>query len=200
MNTKEEVINKLIADNDYKSYLEIGVQFGESIKRIAVDVRHGVDPVNLLRNTAYCDAFFAMKSDDFFRDKNGLDEYDIIFVDGLHHADQVLADIVNSIDRLSEGGAIVVHDLLPVDELEQTVPRRSQSWVGDCWKTWYLLLQGNYDMELTSYDFDHGVGVISNIDDDSIDDLFCDFTSLLSDLDLLSYGQDFENYKKLLCQ
>ena len=198
MEHKEELINKLIKDNGYKSFLEIGVQTGYNIHRIECKVKHGVDPAKIFLKDIDIHEFYKMRSDDFFAGSHGLEEYDICFVDGLHHSDQILADIVNCMARLAKGGAIVVHDLLPESELEQRVPRESRSWTGDVWKTWYLLLKHNYKMHFETYHFDHGVGVISDIDTEAMDDLFCDYTSLLEDLKLVSYENDFEEYKQLI--
>jgi hypothetical protein len=165
---------------------------------VAIETRHGVDPVNLLRHPAYCDEFFEMKSDDFFHGSHGLDEYDICFCDGLHHADQTMADIINCACRLSSDGSIVVHDLLPDCELHQEVPRRSQTWTGDVWKCWYVLLKGNYGIKMTTHLFDWGVGVIENISEDSLDNLLCDFTDNLDRIARVSYEKDFEEYKLLI--
>ena len=62
-------------------------------------------------------------------------KYDIIFIDGLHHEDQVDRDIQNSIKHLNENGFIILHDCNPINESHQIVPRISKLWNGDVWKS-----------------------------------------------------------------
>ena len=83
-----QIINNLIKKNNYKSYLEIGVntpaQPGYSHDSIHVEIKHGVDP--------NVETTYKMESDDFF--KNHISQkYDIIFVDGLHLFEQAHRDI-----------------------------------------------------------------------------------------------------------
>jgi hypothetical protein len=54
-----------------------------------------------------------MSSDDFFAQDHGLERYDLIFIDGLHEEDQCLRDLDNSLQRLSEEGFIIAHDVNP---------------------------------------------------------------------------------------
>ena len=194
MNCKEQLINSLIKDGNYKKYLEIGTQYGNSINKVYCEIKHTVDPVMINRPV---DAkFFNMTSDEFFRDLSFDELYDIIFIDGLHHADQVLTDICNSGARIASDGCLVVHDLLPAAEINQKVPRECQVWNGDAWKAFYLLLKGNYDLSLEVHDFDHGVGVI-RFGRNGLDQILCDFSDNLDRLDHVTYKLHFEEYKKL---
>ena len=47
-----------------------------------------------------------MTSDEFF--KNNKDQFDLIFIDGLHHYNQVKKDIINSVEVLKDGGIILM--------------------------------------------------------------------------------------------
>ena len=80
-------------------------------------------------------AIIRATSDDFFTlfpDSR----FDLIFIDGLHHADQVKKDLVNSFRQLNPGGVIVMHDCNPPTEATTCVPRGSQrEWCGDTYKT-----------------------------------------------------------------
>ena len=63
------------------------------------------------------DIDFVGTSDEYFESiKDTEVKYDIIFIDGLHHNEQVLKDVENSLKHLSEGGSIVCHDCLPSEE------------------------------------------------------------------------------------
>lgn len=191
MNTKEQLINQLIKDNGYKKYLEIGVQFGVCIQQVMCPYKVGVDPSNLVRGNVGLDRFHCMTSDEFFKQND--ETFGLIFIDGLHHAEQVLADIVNSAAILDDGGTIVVHDLLPDAELHQEVPRRSRRWMGDVWKAWYIINKGGYDIVTKTHDFDCGVGTLQ-LGREGLDDLLVNYSSMLEDIALINYKDDFEDY------
>ena len=88
-----------------------------------------------------------MTSDEFF--KQNEKRFDLIFIDGLHEANQVFRDVKNSLNYLNENGVILLHDCNPSIEEHQTFPqsldhnkRHLNIWLGDTWKTVtrYLLL------------------------------------------------------------
>ena len=72
-------------------------------------------------------------SDEFF--KQNKNNFDCIFIDGLHTYKQVKNDILNSIKFLNEDGVILVHDCLPANFYQQAVPRCKMLWTGDVWKS-----------------------------------------------------------------
>lgn len=142
-----EVINKLIKDYNCKSYLEIGVQTRACFDRVVCVKRQGVDPNEQGKD------IFTGDSDTFFLEKR---DFDIVFIDGLHHADQVERDIINS------WGAkvIVLHDCNPPTEDVQEVPRATRAWWGDVWRAFVGFRMKYPQVESYCYDFDCGVGVI----------------------------------------
>lgn len=148
------IIQKFIDTHDYKKYLEIGVSEGgsESYRAITCDYKVGVDPVKSEHVT------HVMTSDEYFEKHD--DTFDIIFVDGLHHADQVYRDITNGLKVLNDGGTIVCHDMLPTTENIQRVPREQGTWTGDCWKAWVRLRSEMSDLSMYVVDTDWGCGVI----------------------------------------
>lgn len=153
METKEQIINKLIKDNGYTSYLEIGVQNGKSLKTIECSEKVGVDP------NSHIEGVIKKTSDEFFSKLKR--KFDIIFIDGLHHADQVIKDIVNSMKSLNKGGVIVVHDINPSTEKMCQVPRGdAKEWTGDVYKAFFGLLFNNDSLLAQVYEQDYGVGVI----------------------------------------
>ncbi len=149
-----QIINTLIQKNNYKRYLEIGVntpaQPGFSHNSINVEVKHGVDP--------NVDTTFRMPSDDFFATNK--DTYDIVFVDGLHIFEQAHRDIENSLKILSEGGTIVVHDCNPVREITQRPVRASSVWHGDVWKAILKLRMERSDITIYTINADEGCAII----------------------------------------
>lgn len=154
--TRTDIINTLIRRNNYKSYLEIGVQQGANFYEVQCAEKTGVDNDQLtLKFFPKC---IISSSDDFF--KSNTQKYDVVFIDGLHHGNQVYRDIINSLDILNEGGAIVCHDMLPKDESCQIVPREQVEWNGDCWKAWVRLRSERADLEMYVVDTDYGCGII----------------------------------------
>jgi len=149
-----QIINTLIEKNNYKRYLEIGVntpaQPGYSHESIHVEVKHGVDP--------NVETTFKVPSDDFFA--TNTEKYDIIFVDGLHIFDQAHRDIVNSLKLLNDDGTIVVHDCNPRKEITQRPIRASNVWHGDVWKAILKLRMERTDISVYTIDADEGCTVI----------------------------------------
>lgn len=147
------IINKLIEKYDYKSYLEIGVRNGMTFNKVHIDQKESVDP-NELNST------YKVTSDVFFK-KYPEKSYDIIFIDGLHHTDQVDRDIINSINSLNTNGTIVLHDCNPIKKEHQIVPKQCNIWNGDVWKSIVKFRFKEYDkFKCFVINTDHGLGII----------------------------------------
>jgi hypothetical protein len=153
---RTDIINTLIKKINAQDYLEIGVSSGENFAQVSCTNKTGVDPE--LRSPAT----LHLTSDDFFA--TNTQTYDVIFVDGLHHADQVYRDIVNSLAVLNPGGYIVCHDMNPLKKEHQTIPFRNGHWNGDCWKAFVQLRTERDDLEMCVLDTDEGCAVIRPTD------------------------------------
>lgn len=167
-----QLLNHLIKKHDLNSYLEIGVQNpANNFDKINCDIKIGVDP------ECYGKNIFKMLSDDYFnlvfnsnkplgkdraRTYSMHDKFDLIFIDGLHHSDQVQRDFENSLKCLNDNGFIVIHDCLPVDESTTHVPRDSKVWHGDVYK-FCMRLNTYPDIGFVTYDFDNGCCVVWKI-------------------------------------
>jgi hypothetical protein len=155
-----DIINYLIEKNQLVNYLEIGVFKGENIREVKALHKDGVDPG--AEGYTPPEANYPMTSDDFFKlikDHEDI-KYDIIFIDGLHHSDQVEKDIKNSLNHIVKGGFIVLHDCNPVSYEAQLVPRQTVTWNGDVWKSFVDFKMTHPKMECCVVDTDFGVGVI----------------------------------------
>ena len=119
-----DLINYLINKNNYSNYLEIGCDDDVLFSKINIENKIGVDPVSggNIRKT----------SNDFF--KTNKKNFDIVFIDGLHHYEQVKQDVINSINFLNKNGIILLHDCMPDSMSKQAVPRYKMQWNGDVWK------------------------------------------------------------------
>jgi len=153
--TRSELINLIIKNRGYKKYLEIGVntpaQPGYNWDNAKIELKHGVDP--------NVDTTFKMTSDEFFAEHIDI-KYDLVFVDGLHIFEQAHRDIINSLKWLKEGGAIVVHDCNPVEEITQRRKRASDVWHGDVWKAILKLRIESPDVKIYTVDTDEGCTII----------------------------------------
>lgn len=165
-----DVINFLLKKLDRKTtYLEIGVRNpDDNFNKIEADVKYSVDP-NLEFDTEFID--FKMTSDEFFsrlRDGEILDsepKFDVIFVDGLHLAEQAERDIANAIGFIKDDGFVVVHDCNPPTEFHAREDYgydkspAEQFWNGTTWKAFYKN-RLNPNVSSCCIDSDWGVGVI----------------------------------------
>ncbi len=160
---RTDVINHLIEKHGYKTYLEIGVFNGTNLRNVNAEYKIGVDPEPNWSGEGVTD--YRMDSDSFFLENE--DTFDIIFIDGLHHEEQVTKDIMNALAILNKGGSIVCHDMNPEEEIFQVLPRQSEIWLGDCWKSWvHLRAELEYSMFVVDTDF--GCGIIQEGDPISV--------------------------------
>lgn len=160
------IINKLIDSRGYKNYLEIGISSGNTFREVICETKHGVDPNGGDTSKPDVQSFitYPYTSDDFFESYIE-QKYDIVFIDGLHHCDQVLRDIYNSIKYLNAGGVILLHDTKPYSELMQRNPQPKEVawggiWTGDVWKAVakFRSVETNYTCK--TIDFDLGLSFI----------------------------------------
>lgn len=161
------IIQSLIDKYQYKWYLEIGVREGSCLNEINCERKTGVDPdpASAAPHKYTSDKFFDILSKDYtwlFQGQKTPPKFDIIFIDGLHHADQVEKDILNSLKYLNEGGTIVMHDCLPTTERMQllTTDPTKEEWTGDVWKA-FVKMRIRDDLEMFVVDTDYGCGVIT---------------------------------------
>ena len=156
---RTEIIQKFINHHGYKDYLEIGIDNGQNFKSIYVQNKTSVDPA--MGQYSHANPTYKMTSDEYFEKHKDL-KYDIIFIDGLHHSDQVDRDIENSLNVLNPGGTIIVHDCNPINEEHQVVPRvKPGCWNGDVWKSFVKFNFHNHQKyDCFVVNTDHGCGII----------------------------------------
>jgi len=152
-----DIIRYLIEKRGYRSYLEIGVLGNETFNSLpTLDIKHSVDPNG--------QATYNMTSDEFFL-SHCSQNYDIIFIDGLHLAEQVTKDIENSLTHLNDGGIIVIHDCLPEFEWQQLrVGINGKPWTGDVWKAFanFIHTKHGNGIRMMTVDTDYGCGLIAH--------------------------------------
>ncbi len=148
-----ELINTLIERNRFQNYLEIGCAKNRTFNQVQAANKVGVDPISggTVRKTS--DEFFAQSKETF----------DVIFIDGLHHWEQVLRDVENGLAALSPKGVMILHDCLPTKEVHQLrePSPQSRAWTGDVWKA-VVELRGWPHIDVAVLNSDWGLGVILN--------------------------------------
>ena len=152
------LVNRLVADNPGGDYLEIGCASNLLFDAVMAARKVGVDP--------QAGGTHRMTSDAYFRDHPEA-RFDVVFIDGLHHYDQVHRDVVNALKATRPGGWIGLHDMLPRDWIEEHVPQISTSrWTGDGWKVAFELI-ASPDVDFRLLAIDHGVGVVRVLKEDA---------------------------------
>ncbi len=153
--THTELLNALIEKYNLKSYLEIGINNpANNFDRIRCESKTGVDPEMAGPVSISEGSYISTKtSDQFFTAPRG--PYDLIFIDGLHHADQVKRDFNNSLRCLSDNGFIVIHDVLPENEDGTLVPRQTKKWWGDVYK-WAMSIGDYKGISFKTFNIDEG--------------------------------------------
>jgi predicted O-methyltransferase YrrM len=143
-----EIINHLIRTYGYKTYLEIGTQFGDCFQNIDIPHKVCVDP-----EKRYDGLTHEMTSDDFFAQNT--ETFDIVFVDGLHTEEQCTIDIHNAFKVLNPNGSIVVHDCLP--HCEEFI---KICWNGTVFRSIIDLRYKHPEIDIVVVDDDCGCGVL----------------------------------------
>jgi hypothetical protein len=134
------------------SYLEIGVNRGDTFRSVNAARKTAVDPkFRFDFKSGECEGveYHEVESDIFFsryRQARAAQRFDVIFLDGLHTFTQTLRDLLNSIDLVGKQGIIVIDDTLPADyissldsqvratELRKLTGDSSRRWMGDVYK------------------------------------------------------------------
>jgi hypothetical protein len=152
-----------------KSYFEIGSRTGDSLAladcgSIAIDPVfrlnpdfHGAKPVCCL---------YAMGSDEYFAAHDPVPvlgrKIDFAFLDGMHLAEFLLRDFINTEKHCRPNSIIALHDCLPLDAV---MPRRAEAeavamqrpdrpgwWTGDVWLAVEALMAYRPDLSIHAVD------------------------------------------------
>lgn len=163
-----------------KVYLEIGVATGKSLALARAATRAlGVDPASaekerLIYHSPHNDPqLYKMTSDDLFASHDmtkemGQSYFNVAFIDGLHHFDQVLRDFINVEKYAAPDSVVLVHDCLPVDPRVATRERSTAFWTGDVWKIVPCLKAVRPDLEIVTLPLaPSGLALIRHLDPSS---------------------------------
>jgi hypothetical protein len=123
-----DLINSLVHLRQFRGlYLEVGVENGLTFESVRLRQRVGVDPQPRFRATFLTPwiKFHRLTSDAFFEKNTQF--FDIIYLDGLHTAEQTLKDFHNAMKWLSKEGVIVIDDTIPSD-MYSAVPNQQEAY------------------------------------------------------------------------
>lgn len=154
MELRTKFLNKLISDNNYLNYLEIGIDDCKNYNNIVIDNKISVDCTDLRG----CKPTFQMNSDDFFLINKS--KFDIIFIDGMHTFEVSYRDLINSLNVLYKNGVVVLHDTFPKKYEHQTVPATDPCWTGDVWKTILRAQLEIQNISIITYDIESGISLV----------------------------------------
>ena len=150
-----QVMRRLVSLYESPRYLEIGVCQGKTFDKVPATRKVAVDPAfrfdHEAKQQAHPEAsYHPVPSDEYFGDHPG-DEFDVIYLDGLHVYDQTLRDLLNALERLQPQGVIVIDDTRPPtaiaamrDHHESYRERTrlgvtSKEWMGDVFKVVFFI-------------------------------------------------------------
>lgn len=168
---RSDILNYFSGKIKAKNYLEIGARNpSENFDKIICEQKYAVDPgIEFEENPVD----FKMTSDLFFQklEEGRLKipantKFDVIFIDGLHLADQVEKDIMNALNHITDQGVVVLHDCNPPTEFHArenyyfaNSPAKG-SWNGTTWKAFYKY-RHQHALYSICFDTDWGIGVLS---------------------------------------
>ncbi|MGL6278035.1 MAG: class I SAM-dependent methyltransferase, partial [Gaiella sp.] len=179
--TRIDVVRAVVGAVGGGPYLELGVKDGACFQAIDARTKVAVDPAfafrvpvrawlrtHLLRARTGS-LYFRTTSDAFFRRAGRrLQPFAVVFVDGLHTAEQSQRDVLNALAVLEPGGAVVVHGCNPESPAAaaptlaeaQRTPGYRHVWNGDVYRT-IVRLRTRPDLRVVVIDLDQGVGIVT---------------------------------------
>ncbi len=140
------VLKRIAALYDEPRYLEIGVNRGTTFHRVPAASKVAVDPVFEFdvdeRRAAHPEAsYHQVPSDEYFATIVEPDQqFDLIYLDGLHVVEQTLRDLMNALHHLAPRGVIVIDDTRPPTYLASLPDRENffqvRRWLGEDKRAW----------------------------------------------------------------
>lgn len=151
MNDTSKKINALAKIVGAQSYLEVGVQEGNTIQHVQIQNKTGIDPnLSPVKQEVAADAnctLIESESDLAWSDARLHKTFDIIFIDGLHTHTQSYRDFLNSLRYAKPTTVWLIDDTIPSDfisslsslkwsyRLRKATFDKRRQWMGDVYRT-----------------------------------------------------------------
>lgn len=222
---RHQIINSLT--KPIHKYLEIGIEYGYTFSNTHFLYKVGIDPLpkyisrNNQLDSGKFEEIIKLTSDEYFNSINltndnsdndsidsddCIDIYEVIFIDGMHHCENILRDFNNSMKILKKDGIIFIDDCIPLNYNEQLkiplkhyyengILKYGEEWTGDVWKFIYHLLLNFNDKICIKYFHNINYRGIVSI---KIIESFHVSVSNYNDINNYNYFEDFNNYLILL--
>jgi hypothetical protein len=176
--TRHRAVQGLLKLFPEPSYLEIGVNTGDTFLKVNAPRKVAVDPVFLFDVAAAAaeDAgreFHEITSDEYFGAVvDPSERFDVIYLDGLHTFEQTLRDFTNAVHHLSPRGVILIDDVCPVSYLSSLPDRENyfkvreflgvtdKSWMGDVYRLVFFIETFYQHMSYATIADNHGQAVV----------------------------------------
>jgi hypothetical protein len=148
-------LSRIHDDLDPQSYLEIGVEYGQSLQ-LARCHAVGIDPAPDLKHELSENHHLSlMLSNDFFRSESAqhdLPPLDLSFIDGMHRLENVLMDFMNIERHCHAASVVIIDDIYPNHVLQAARTRVTRHWTGDVWRIIPVLRSQRPDLLLVPID------------------------------------------------
>ena len=172
--TYDEVLRRVHEELVPPTYLEIGVFEGGSLRLARPPtVAVGVDPAPVIRYPITVEYhLYPERSDEFFADRDVRSLLgggpSLAFIDGLHRFPVVLDDF-RQVEAIADPETIIVlHDVIPFDEITQRPERACNFYTGDVWKLLHCLATVRADLRwFTVPTAPSGLAFVSGLDPSS---------------------------------
>ena len=152
---KRELLRHLHETLRPQLYLEIGVRRGHSLA-LAQGSAVGIDPAPDVTMPLPAGAVVYPETSDRFFDHSAQSALgggvDLAFIDGMHHAENVLRDIMGVECHARPNALVAVDDIFPNHPLQAERCRRTRAWCGDVWKIMGCLARYRPDLLLLRLD------------------------------------------------
>ena len=142
-------------------------------RKVAVDLHYQFDVAAASADPVNGGAtFHEVTSDHYFAALRGDEQFDVIFVDGLHTFDQTLRDLLNATYCLKPGGVIVVDDVMPYSyaaslpsfdesrDLREMTGDSHAAWMGDVYRLVFFIRDYMPAFTYASVEENHGQTVL----------------------------------------
>src|SRR6266568_7242310 len=155
-----------------RTYLEIGVETGQSIALVRPETRAiGIDPEpKITKPLAPDTSVRATTSDAYFAAHDVLAEFgglpiDLAFIDGMHQFEFALRDFINIEKHCTSRSTILIHDCYPLSRRTAERERRTTFWSGDIWRLILILRKYRPDLSVKVIGTaPTGLGVVRSLD------------------------------------